>query len=50
MCSNLSDYQLKIDCYIHRLLYKSIMVVTNQKSIRDTHTHAHKEKEIQTQH
>ena len=33
MCSNLTCYQLKIDWYIHRLIYVSLMVTTKQKPI-----------------
>ena len=36
MHSNLSDHQLKIDYYMHRLLYMNFMVTTNQKHITDT--------------
>ena len=35
MSSNLSDHQLKIDYYIHRLLYMNLMVTTNQKPVKD---------------
>ena len=34
-CSTLSNHQLKIDCYICRLLYKNLMVTTSQKLIID---------------
>ena len=36
MGSNLSNHQLKIDCYLHRLLYINLMVTINQKPITDT--------------
>lgn len=36
MCSNLSDYQLHIDCYILRMLYMNLMVTKNPKPIRNT--------------
>ena len=36
MRSNLRDHQLNIDCYIHRLLYMNLMVITNQKPIINT--------------
>lgn len=29
----MSDRQLKIDCYIHRVLYMNINVTTNQKPV-----------------
>ena len=48
MCSKVSDHQLKTDCYIHKLFYMNLMVITNQKSI--TETQKNKEKGIQTQH
>ena len=31
MDSNLSDHQLNIDCYMHRMLYRNLMVTINQK-------------------
>ena len=34
MCSNLSNHQLKIDCYTHSLVYMKHMVTTNPKSTR----------------
>lgn len=34
----LRDQQLKTITRIHRLLYKTLMVTTNPKSITDTHT------------
>ena len=36
MCSNLSDHQLNIDCYIHRMLYMNSMATKNQKPAVDT--------------
>ena len=33
MCSNLSDYQPKIDCCINRMLYINLMVTTKQKLV-----------------
>lgn len=36
MHSNLSDHQLKIDCYIHRLLYMNLNTTINQKPTIDT--------------
>ena len=36
MCSNLSCYQLKIDHYKYKLIYVSLMVSTEQKSVVDT--------------
>ena len=44
----LRDQQLKMITYIYRLLYKSLRVSANQKSIIDIHTK--KEREIQTKH
>ena len=38
MCSKLSDHQLNIDSYMHKMLNMSLMVTTNQKPIIDTHT------------
>jgi len=35
MCSNLSDYQLNIDCYTHRMLYVNVVVTTSQNPIID---------------
>ena len=48
MHSNFSDYRLKIDCYIHRLLFVNLTVTTNQKPIVDTFFK--KGKEIQAYH
>ena len=36
MCSNISNHQLKIDCYTHRLLYMKLLETTNEKNITDT--------------
>ena len=36
MGSNLSNHQLKIDCYLHTMLYINLMVTINQKPITDT--------------
>lgn len=36
MHSNLSDHQVKIDCYIHRVLYRNLKVTTNRNPITDT--------------
>lgn len=36
ICLNISDYQLKIGCYILRILYMSLMVIINPKPIMDT--------------
>ena len=36
MVLNLSDYELNIDYYIHKMLYMNLMVPTNQKPIIDT--------------
>ena len=33
MGSNISNYQLNIDCYMQKRLYTNIMVTTNQKSL-----------------
>ena len=44
----LRDEQLKTIMYMQRLLYKSLMVTSNQKSFIDIHTK--KEKGIETQH
>ena len=35
MGSNLSDHQLKIDCYMHKKLYINLMIHTNQKPVID---------------
>ena len=48
MCSNLSNHQLKINCYKPRLIYMKHMIATNQKSMRDVQKN--KEKGIQTEH
>ena len=40
MHSNLSNNQLNINCYIHRISKKNPMVITNQKVI--THTQERK--------
>lgn len=32
MYSDLSDYQLNIDCYKHSMLYTNLRVITNQKA------------------
>lgn len=37
MCSNLKDYQLKIDCFVHRLLYMNPMLNRTQAPGADTH-------------
>ena len=44
----LRDQQLKTIMYTYRLLYKSLMVSTNQKSIRDIHTKKKKESKHNT--
>ena len=31
---NLNAYQLKIDCYRHRMIYINLIVTTNQKSAK----------------
>ena len=36
MYLNLSDHQINIDIYIHRMLYISFMVTTNQNPILNT--------------
>lgn len=36
MCSNLSNHELKIDCYKHTLVCMKHMVTTNEKSVRNT--------------
>lgn len=36
MCSNLSYYELKIDCYKYRLLYVSPVVIKKQKPMVGT--------------
>lgn len=36
MCSNLSCYPLKIDCYIHGMLHVNLRVTTKQKFIVNT--------------
>ena len=35
MGSNLSDHQLNIDCYMHKMSYINLMVTTNQKLVID---------------
>ena len=35
MGSNLSNHQLKIDCYLHTMLYINLMVTINQKPITE---------------
>ena len=35
MCLNLSDHQLKVDCYEHSLVYMKHVVTPDQKSTRD---------------
>ena len=37
MCSNLSSHQLNMSFYMHKKLYKNLMVTTNQKCIINTH-------------
>ena len=36
MCSNLSHYQLKTDCYLHMIVYVHLMVTTRKKLITNT--------------
>ena len=36
MSSKLNDYQLKVNCYTHRLLYKYLIITTNQYQIINT--------------
>lgn len=36
MCLNLSDYPLKIDCYICKFLYINLVITRNQQPILDT--------------
>ena len=49
MCSNLSCYQLKIDCYKYKLFYISIMVTTKQKLRGNTQKIKRKESSIPLQ-
>ena len=35
MCLNLSNHQVKMDCYKYSLAYIKHMVAANQKSLRD---------------
>lgn len=34
-CPNLGDPELKMNCFIHRVLYMTLIVTTNQKPIID---------------
>jgi len=43
MGSNLSCYQLKIDCYRYKLLHVNLMATTKQKPIANTHKIKRKE-------
>lgn len=36
MCSNLSSYQLKVQCYNHKFLYVSLIGTTNHKPAIDS--------------
>lgn len=35
--AELNHYQLKMDCYIYKMFYVSIRVITKQKPLRDSH-------------
>ena len=48
MHSDLNCYQLKIDCYIYRLLYVRLMVKIKQKPIVDTQKIMRKESKHNT--
>lgn len=48
MSSNLSDHQLKINFYIHRLLDSNLKVTKSKKPITDTQKIRRKEYKINT--
>ena len=48
MCSKLSYYQLKRDCYKHRMLYINFMVTTKKKYIVNTQKNMRKESKHNT--
>ena len=51
MSLNLSDHQLNIDSYMHKILYTNLIITTNQKPVIYTHKKKLKKKErIQTFH
>ena len=45
---NLSNHQLKVECYKHSLVYMEHMVVTNQKSTREVQEIRRKESKHNT--
>lgn len=54
MCSDLSCYQLEIDCYTHWMLYVNLTVTRKQKCRANTQTKVRKEshrmlKELESQ-
>ena len=49
MSSNLSDHQLKIDFFIHRLLYINLVITKSQKPVTDSQKRKRKEYKNNTQ-
>ena len=48
MCSNLSCYQLKTECYLHSMLYVNLIVITRKKLKVNTQKKVRKESKHNT--